>query len=263
MLTFAEISAHTATMKLIQRALTFLLLIGLLSCQTARNATLYQDAVENNDTTQGYNPVLIRIQPFDILGIKIVAEAKSFSEITTDERSSNQPGLTGYSVDAEGHINLPELGKIFVAGLTLEEVTEILKDKLEETIVNPFVQVRFLSFKINVQGEVLTPGIVVIEAEKATLIEAISLAGGFTETANIKAVKVMRGEINKNPLVYIYDFRTIESFKNSAGFYLQPNDHIYVEPTNRKFFNANVALVFSTLTILNTMLIFYTTVLIK
>jgi polysaccharide export outer membrane protein len=73
--------------------------------------------------------------------------------------------------------------------------------------------------------------IVQLENDNTTLIEALAIAGGITNTGRAKRVKLIRGDL-KNPNVYLIDLSTMEGIKN-ADLVMQANDIIYVEPIPR------------------------------
>ena len=101
-------------------------------------------------------------------------------------------------VSSEGNITLPLVGKIFVAGKTVVEAQKVIVGLLaEDYLVNPEVVIEVLQYKKQsfvVLGQVKKPGTYEIPpgAKSVTLLQAISIAGGFSDIANIKKIKVMR-----------------------------------------------------------------------
>lgn len=96
-----------------------------------------------------------------------------------------------YLIDARGLVQIPGLGDIVVAGLTPEEVKDRLKERLvERGIVAPEISVQPV-IRVSVLGEVRNPGLLSVEPG-TNLIHLITLAGGPTERANMRAVRVIR-----------------------------------------------------------------------
>ena len=103
-------------------------------------------------------------------------------------------------VDEDGSAYLPYLGKVKAGGLTLEEFRDQLKKMLEEKhFKNPQVVVTKRSAErseaVDVLGEVQSPGPVEVKKSSKrpmTLIRAISQAGGFTKTAALNKVQIIR-----------------------------------------------------------------------
>ena len=53
-------------------------------------------------------------------------------------------------MDESGDINMPEIGKVQVAGLDLDQAEEKIKTKLSPFLKNPYVSVRILNYKFTV-----------------------------------------------------------------------------------------------------------------
>ncbi|MCK5707913.1 MAG: polysaccharide export protein [Candidatus Aureabacteria bacterium] len=121
----------------------------------------------------------------------------------------NQPDLTTRTrVSSDGFITFPLLGKIFLTGLTAQELEIRLKGLLEEDyLVNPQVLVFIEEYhprEISVLGEVMKPGKYNMPKEKdLTLLEAIAMAGGFSKDADRDKSQVMRTENGKKETIQI------------------------------------------------------------
>ena len=126
-----------------------------------------------------------QLQPGDKLNIKIYPE---------DEY------LKGGEVEvsSDGNITLPLVGKIPVSGKTVLESEKAVSDLLEtDYIVDPQVVIEVLKYQAGsfvLLGQVAKPGTYNFPpgALKITLLQAVSIAGGFSDVANIRKIKVMR-----------------------------------------------------------------------
>ncbi len=134
--------------------------------------------------------------------------------------------ITGaYTVDGEGYINLPHIGKIRAAGLnqaTLQRAVEYAY-RNGQIYTNPSVTVTVpttLRF-VNVSGDVRQPRRVEYTSD-LTVLGAISAAGGFTDYADQRKVRLMRGG-----RVQIIDIRAVRS-NPGLDMRLLPGDHIEV-----------------------------------
>lgn len=109
------------------------------------------------------------------------------------------PDLTlDLRVSGDGTITFPLIGTIKVSGMTEKEVQEKIRSMLADGyIVNPQVNVIVQEYKdyIYVTGEVKKPGAYQYE-EGMTVLKAITLAGGFTEKASKRRIKVVRSRDN-------------------------------------------------------------------
>ena len=100
-------------------------------------------------------------------------------------------------VSSEGRINFPLLGEVEVNGLTVNELERKLTELLgKDYLVNPQVSVFIEEYStVSVIGQVNTPGTYPIKG-KLTVVEAISLAEGFTKIAAPNGVKILRANPN-------------------------------------------------------------------
>jgi len=97
-------------------------------------------------------------------------------------------------VSSDGYISFPLLGKVKVEGMTVSELENNLTAGLKKFLKNPQVSVFIEEYStVTVSGQVQKPGSFPLRGEMS-VIEAISMAGGFTKIAAQNAVKVMRLE---------------------------------------------------------------------
>lgn len=96
-------------------------------------------------------------------------------------------------VSSKNLITFPLIGEVDVKGLTVSELEKKLYTLLEKDyLVNPQVSVVIEEYStISVIGQVIKPGSYPIKG-RLTVVEAISLAGGFSKIASPNAVKVAR-----------------------------------------------------------------------
>lgn len=141
--------------------------------------------------------------------------------------------LISYSIDKEGYLILPVIGRIQVVGKTTTEVSELLKDSLRNVLSQPVISVKLVNRYVTVIGEVQRPGHYVFAQEKLTVFDAIGLAGDITDYGNRRDVVLTRNENGQNILIPL-DLTKPEIL--AAGYYyLRPNDIVYVKPLSKKF----------------------------
>ena len=143
---------------------------------------------------------------------------------------SNNGETSAYTIDSEGNIDFPVLGKLHVAGLTKQEVATLVKQRLVDSdqVKNPVVTVEFANLAFSVLGEVSSPGKYAITRNRTTLLDAISMAGDLTITGLRDSVYVIR-EADGKRLAYTVDLRSKDVF-TSPVYYVKQNDVIYVRP---------------------------------
>ncbi len=137
-------------------------------------------------------------------------------------------------VSGEGTVTLPLLGRIQVAGLPLTDAErEITRLLAEDYLVNPVVVIELLTggaegkLTVSVLGQVKKPGPVDYPVDKKpTLLEVISMAGGFSEIANTKKIKVIRKTQGRTQVIHA-NAESIISGKDS-DVEIEPDDIIHV-----------------------------------
>ena len=137
-----------------------------------------------------------------------------------------------YTVDADGNITFPVLGKLHVAGKTQTEVINMIQDQLKAQIVNPLVTIRFLKAKVTVLGEVRLPGNYALNNGQMTILEALGAAGDLTPYGRRTNILITRE--NNGQLEFARLDLTSDEVFTSPYFYLQQNDVIIVEPNQAR-----------------------------
>jgi len=133
-----------------------------------------------------------------------------------------------YFVDVRGNVLMPGLGSINVLGKTKEQTIEAINKILANYVPNALVHIRFINFRITIQGEVARPGVFTINSERISLPEALTLAGDLTIYGKRKNILLLR-ENNGTIKTTRIDLTNAE-FLNSEFYYLQQNDVLYIEP---------------------------------
>ncbi len=96
-----------------------------------------------------------------------------------------------YPVDQAGRVALPLIGVQNVLGVPADRLRQEILSAYEEQLRNQTISVMFLR-RIRVLGEVKTPGLYHVDPTM-TLIDAVALAGGPTNTGSLENVSILRG----------------------------------------------------------------------
>lgn len=115
-------------------------------------------------------------------------------------------------VRPDGKISLPLLQDIQAEGLTVLEIKNELIKRYSKNLEHPRITVivkQVKSYRVSVLGRVVKPGVYPITGD-TTLVEAISMAGGFTEWANKKKITVITLEDGKEKKLSI-NYKAIAS----------------------------------------------------
>lgn len=231
------------------------------SCSTPTNIAYFQDAKYlRGMTLQNEQP--LRLRPKDKINIivntadPLLVSQFNLTAATNNMRSlgvSETPLLTmgnsggsstaqilAYTVDEQGDISFPVLGKVSVGGKTRQEVSSYLHDRLiaRELIKDPIVTVEYVNLGVNVLGEVNNPGRINIEKDFFTIVDAITFAGDLTINGQRENVMVFR-EVDGEDQTYVINLCDRQNVLSSPAYYLQQNDVVYVSPNPKRRREAN------------------------
>jgi polysaccharide export outer membrane protein len=211
-----------------------------------------------------------RIRSQDILQIRNLQNAKYIvDELPTSGTSGSAVGSSGgfsgegqsYQVQDDGTVALPIIGRVAVAGLTRQEAQKKIEAIYsKDVLVNPIIDLKITNLKVTILGEIRTQGNYPLVKDRTNLVELIGQAGGFTEKADEKTVKIVRGD-PAHPQVTVADLSQVGTLADPR-IILQNNDIIYVAQNKRAIKNDQLQGVTTALQpaliILNTVLIIYT-----
>ena len=136
------------------------------------------------------------------------------------------------TIDGEGTINLPKLERIYISGLTINELNSLLNEAYSEFIKYPKVATTVTNYRrirVFVEGEVVNPGLQTLEGSLfaksnnetiggnvnifqneniesidntsyyfPTVFDAIRASGGITQFSNLKNVQIIRKDTVSN-----------------------------------------------------------------
>ncbi len=210
---------------MVQALFSFVLIIA------AQAAT---PAPKSPATPSGSAVVIYRVGASDVLGIKVFNE---------------EPLSNNYTVDSDGSITFPLIGRVQVAGLSTREVAERLTKMLDgDYLVRPQVSVEIASYRsrsIFVMGEVKSPGRYQINGPQ-TLLEVLAHAGSTTPTASDTIIvqrykdgiaaavsaPALPGD-SRSAEVFRVSLTELREGRLTANILLQDSDTIIVPPAER------------------------------
>lgn len=220
---------------------------ALSSCGSSKQVVYFQDLKPGETEIKLPDVKAITIRPEDKISIIVNSRDPQLTDLFNLPIMSRQlgqslrgggnssggtsQGVSAYTVDANGEIDFPVLGKLYVAGMKREEVAEYIKAELikENLVKDPVVTVEFANLCVSVLGEVNNPGRFGIDRDRLTVLDALSMAGDLTIYGNRSKVMVLRqeGDVQR---VYGLDLTSGNHVYTSPAYYLQQNDVVYVEP---------------------------------
>lgn len=131
-------------------------------------------------------------------------------------------------IKRDGSINLPDIGKIFVAGLSLESASLLIKNKINSAFIGieSFVSlVNVRDIQVLIAGNANNPGVYTLNGN-SNLLHALSMAGGIDDFGSYRDVSVIR-EGNVIGSIDLYDIFILG--KPNFGPKLRSGDSIYVK----------------------------------
>lgn len=234
----------------------FITLVGwLCSCSTPSNVAYFQDAEQiRGMTLQNEKP--FRLRPKDKINIvvsstdpmlvqqfNLTASSSSMRPLGSNLSPQTSVGnvtsgpsqILAYTVDEQGDIDFPVLGKIAVEAKTRQEVAAHIRSRLIERdlVKDPIVIVEYVNLAVNVLGEVNRPGRVEVMKDYFTILDAIGAVGDLTINGQRENVMVFR-EIDGEDQTFVINLCDRQAMLSSPAFYLQQNDVVYVTPNTKR-----------------------------
>jgi len=130
----------------------------------------------------------------------------------------------------DGRISVPLADELVASGKTTAELQQEITERLSKYVNQPVVNVmvkQVNSLKISVLGEVRKPDVYRIK-NRVTVLDAIAMAGGFTDLARPTRVILLRNT-SAGPQRIKINIKQLVTDGDGTAFYLQPLDTIYVE----------------------------------
>jgi polysaccharide export outer membrane protein len=142
--------------------------------------------------------------------------------------NTGQSGIS-FRIYEDGCVHLPTIGKVKIAGMTLQEAGRTITERFKEVVVDAEVKIALTNNYFYVQGDG-GKGRFPVYKEDLTVFQALAMAGDLTSTADKQHVKIIRAGNDGMDRITTVDLRK-ESIVGTEYYYIRPNDVIYV-PTN-------------------------------
>lgn len=190
------------------------------------------------------------LQPFDIVEISFASSDPEFTQAFSFQQNVGAQGgmggmggmggggggggsdplyFQGYSIDQEGMVEVPKLGKLKIAGITEEDAKNLVQEKINEFFKEEvYVRLRMAGIRYTTLGEFNNVGIQIIFKNRATIFDALANSGETT----------LLGKKNKMFLIRQYDGGSKihqinlndRALLASPFYFIQPNDILYMQP---------------------------------
>ncbi len=192
------------------------------------------------------------IEPGDVLELYVFPNGgynlieSQITSTTNNVQTQTFLNSLQYAVDANGIVNIPRAGAIALGGMTELQAEQKLTTIYAEWYNDAFVNVYIKNKYVTVYSGSTPPKRIELNRPDITILEAIGMAGGMTESSKSSHVKIIR-KVNGVDQVQLLDLSDISSLSTSSA-YVKPGDIIYIEPTINAQFFKEVAPIISTFT---------------
>ncbi len=163
----------------------------------------------------------------------------STGAITVQQGGAGSSTSFNATVDFDGTIKMPLLGRVKVQGLSMRDCELLFEELYKQFYVEPYVKVQILNKRIFIfPGSGGTASVVSLRYNNTTLLEVLATIGGLQGLARAHRIKLIRGDLS-NPQVYLIDLSRLKNLKD-GGIVMQGNDIIYIDSRNDlviNFFN--------------------------
>lgn len=207
--------------------------LSMSSCKSLRPYEMLRTDKDYELSEQEPSNIEYIIQPNDKLNIRVLnnnGEAYfGFGGGNNNNSNFTNSNQAGFTVEYDGKVKLPILGRIDISGKTIRQAEDTLEALYSEYFPDPFVLVDVNNRKVTVfmngGSKVQT---VPITNNQFTLIDAIAACGGLTEISRAYRIKLIRGNLTNKPKVYLWNVSSLETL-DGTNLLLEANDIIYVE----------------------------------
>jgi polysaccharide biosynthesis/export protein len=211
-----------------------LLLSVLSSCRLLRPSIMLKtprgyayDKVTDSMSVEDY-----KISSTDHVSFRILSN-DGFKLVDVTQNTNSLGNTTvDVTVDMDGTVKLPLVGRVNLSGMTTREAEQLLETRYAEFYVGPYVTVRVTNKRVTIfPGTGGSARVVRLTDNNTTLIEALALANGIQEDGKAYKIKLIR-QAKPKPKVYLIDLSTIDGLSD-GNIVVQANDIVYVEPRDR------------------------------
>ena len=161
----------------------------------------------------------------------------------------NVPEYSGpngqHQVQADGSLSLPLIGSLSVAGMTLEQASNAVKERYGKYLKRPWITLKLLAprpLQIAIAGEINRPGAYTISSaagpggtaeqigtQMPTISRALRMAGGITQSADVRQIKIRRPQRNgPEQIINIDLWELLQAGDLRADVTLRDGDTIFI-----------------------------------
>tara|TARA_X000000368_G_scaffold373458_1_gene324474 strand:- start:1309 stop:3042 length:1734 start_codon:yes stop_codon:yes gene_type:complete len=140
-----------------------------------------------------------------------------------------QSSTSQYSIRRDGSINITDIGKVFVSGLSLNQAVELIKSKVNQSFIGVSAYLTLVNIRdiqVTLAGNVYNPGIYTLNGN-SNIFHALSVSGGPSEDGSFRSIDLIRDN-KKIESVDLY--KTFIYGKSMSNSRLRSGDIVFVNP---------------------------------
>lgn len=203
-------------------------LVFLSGCKSQRNLPeIRSENFTDNPVQQAQSAYLIKS------GDKLLVNNLNwFSALFPDPAKTPAATDTGgyqVSVHEDGTINMPEIGKIHVAGLTRAGLADLLALRYKDIVHDPIFEITITNLRVKVLGACNIQGVIALNKETQSLGEVLAKAGGIKFNEAGDKIQIIRGDGQEQKII-AYDFQQLGD-PRIMNLAVYDNDIIYIPPS--------------------------------
>ena len=164
----------------------YIFILSIISCLIFSCTPVNKITYINNNSQAAWDisplPPKHHIEIGDILMVKVISRNDESNKIFNLETNTNNSNTTtanlylnGFTINREGGIDLPKVGRVVLLNQTLEQAKETIMQAAIEYLIDPYVIVKLANFEVTVLGEVNMPGAYPVYKENLTIFDALAM----------------------------------------------------------------------------------------
>lgn len=180
------------------------------------------------------------LQPYDVVDIDFASSDEELTKVFEYQGSRSARGggasgggdifyFTGYSLDKNGMVRIPKLGQIKISGLTEEEARQKVENEINKYFKEEvYVRLRTGGIRFTTLGEFSSSGTKVIMKNRATIFDALAMAGESDILAKKNELFLIR-QYDGGTKIHQINLND-RALLASPFYFIQPNDILYLQP---------------------------------
>jgi protein involved in polysaccharide export with SLBB domain len=206
-----------------------------------RRASTFVDKDEDKDEDDDIDNILFGSNFFDVMQTSFMpinepnldsSYVLDFGDILEIQLIGQKDQIDNYSINRDGSINLPDIGKLNLSGLSLNDASNLIKAKVSSAYIGTEAYISLKNIRdinILIVGNAYNPGIYTLNGN-SNMLHAISMAGGINDIGSYRNINLIRsGKVIDT--LDIYEVLVFGKYNFSNG--LRSGDSIVVGPREK------------------------------